>query len=274
MESRWRLADPRFDRLSACKPIEGAVDLDRVEALGVELEPPSLGLSLRIQAPAPVVVHPPRAARRVPGLRRTVHECRACDLYEGATQPVMGEGARRASVMLVGEQPGDREDLQGHPFVGPAGRVLDQGLELAGISRGDAYVTNVVKHLRYKARGKRRIHQKPDRWPVTACLPWLQAEIKTVKPDALVCLGATAAQALLGSDVRIGRDRGRPIESELAGLVMITTHPSAILRAPSDSERKAAMDQFVSDLRIVARSLHQRRDGPRQGAPRGGRQAP
>jgi DNA polymerase len=219
--------------------------------------------------PPPVPERPTLAS-----LRRAVHECRACDLYEGATQPVMGEGARRAGVMLVGEQPGDREDIQGHPFVGPAGRVLDQGLELAGISPGEAYRTNVVKHFRYKARGKRRIHQKPDRWQVTACLPWLRAEINTVKPDALVCLGATAAQALLGSQVRIGRDRGRPIDSELAELVTITTHPSAILRAPSDAERKAAMDQFVSDLKSVARWLHQRRAGPRQGARRAGRQAP
>jgi uracil-DNA glycosylase len=170
----------------------------------------------------------------------------------------MGEGARHAAVMLVGEQPGDKEDLQGHPFVGPAGRVLDEGLELAGISADDAYVTNVVKHFRYKARGKRRIHQRPDRWQVTACLPWLEAELAVVEPPALVLLGATAAQALLGSQVRIGRDRGRPVESDLAELVTITTHPSAILRA-QDDERKAAMDQFVSDLRSVAHWLDRRR---------------
>lgn len=159
-------------------------------------------------------------------MRAAVQECRACDLWEGATQGVMGEGARHASVMLVGEQPGDKEDLQGHPFVGPAGRVLDQGLERAGIDTGDVYITNVVKHFRYKARGKRRIHQKPDRWHVSACLPWLETELEMVGPKAIVLLGATAAQALLGSHVRIGRDRGTPMESDLAELVTITAHPS------------------------------------------------
>jgi len=194
-------------------------------------------------------------------MRSAVQECRACDLWEGATQGVMGEGARDAAVMLVGEQPGDKEDLQGHPFVGPAGRVLDEGLERAGISPDDAYITNVVKHFRYKQRGKRRIHQRPDRWQVSACLPWLEAELAMVKPPALVLLGATAAQALLGSGVRIGRDRGRPVESELAELVTITTHPSAILRE-QDAERKAAMEQFVSDLRTVADWLGRRRAAP------------
>ncbi len=210
---------------------------------------------------SPAVTERPTAP--VPGrptqnkLQAAVEECRACDLYEGATPAVMGEGSRQAEVMLVGEQPGDREDREGHPFVGPAGRILDQGLERAGIARNEAYVTNVVKHFRYKARGKRRIHQKPDRWQVSACLPWLEAELQVVHPAALVLLGATAAQALLGSTVRIGRDRGRPMESDLAELVTITTHPSAILRA-HDRERKAAMDEFVADLRTVARWLHDR----------------
>jgi uracil-DNA glycosylase len=185
-------------------------------------------------------------------MRSAVQGCRACDLWEGATQAVMGEGTHDAGVMLVGEQPGDQEDIQGHPFVGPAGRVLDQGLERAGISREDVYITNVVKHFRYKARGKRRIHQKPDRWQVSACLPWLQAEIAMVHPSALVCLGATAGQALLGSDIRIGRDRGKPIDSDLAELVTVTTHPSAILRSQDDVERAAAMEQFVADLANVA----------------------
>lgn len=208
--------------------------------------------------PAPVPVRP-----SLQGLHDAVGECRACDLYQGATQAVMGEGARRAQVMLVGEQPGDREDIEGHPFVGPAGRVLDQGLEEAGIGRDEAYITNVVKHFRYKARGKRRIHQKPDRWQVNACLPWLEAEIAVVKPEALVCLGATAAQALLGPQVRIGRDRGRSMASGLAALVTITTHPSAILRSQDDADREAAMAQFVHDLKSVARWLHERRDGHR-----------
>jgi DNA polymerase len=207
--------------------------------------------------PAPVPTRPTLAT-----LRDAVRACRACDLYEGATQAVMGEGARRAEVMLVGEQPGDREDIEGHPFVGPAGRVLDQGLEQAGIGRDDAYITNVVKHFRYKARGRRRIHQTPDSWQVNACLPWLEAEIAVVQPEALVCLGATAAQALLGPHVRIGRDRGRLMDSDLAQLVTITTHPSAILRAEDEADRQAAMQLFVDDLKRVARWLHERRDGP------------
>ncbi len=190
-------------------------------------------------------------------LREAVPDCRACDLWEGATQAVMGEGAARASLMLVGEQPGDREDIEGHPFVGPAGKVLDQGLERAGIARGDVYITNAVKHFRYKLRGKRRIHQKPDRWQVTACFPWLQAELAVVKPAALVCLGATAGQALLGSHIRIGRDRGRPIDSDLAELVSLTTHPSAILRADGE-DREEAMEMFVADLTEVAKWLSAR----------------
>jgi DNA polymerase len=190
----------------------------------------------------------------VANMREAVQACRACDLWEGATQGVMGEGARRASLMLVGEQPGDREDIQGHPFVGPAGRVLDRGLEQAGIDPDDVYITNVVKHFRYKLRGKRRIHQKPDRWHVKACFPWLEAELQIVHPSALVLLGATAAQALLGPQVRIGRDRGRPMDSELAELVTVTTHPSSILRA-DDKDREAAMDEFVADLTNVARWL-------------------
>jgi uracil-DNA glycosylase len=190
-------------------------------------------------------------------LREAVQTCRACDLYEGATQAVIGEGALHAEVMMVGEQPGDREDIEGHPFVGPAGRVLDQGLEQAGIPRDDVYITNAVKHFRFKARGKRRIHQKPDRWQVGACLPWLEAEIGVVKPEVLVLLGATAAQALLGSTVRVGRDRGRQMESDLANVVTITTHPSAILRA-DDEDRDEAMAAFVSDLRNVASWLHRR----------------
>jgi uracil-DNA glycosylase len=195
--------------------------------------------------PAPVPDHPSYTK-----LREAVRACRACDLHEGATQAVLGEGALRATLMLVGEQPGDREDVEGHPFVGPARRVLDRGLEWAGIPRDEVYITNVVKHFRHKARGKRRIHQKPDRWHVSACLPWLRADMAVVQPSALVCLGATAAQALLGSQIRIGRDRGRPLESDLAELVTVTTHPSAILRA-EDEDREAAMNEFVSDLKNV-----------------------
>jgi uracil-DNA glycosylase len=202
---------------------------------------------------------PPVPSRPTPAkMREAVQGCRACDLWEGATQAVMGEGARHAPLMLVGEQPGDREDLEGHPFVGPAGKVLDRGLEQAGIPTGEVYITNVVKHFRYKSRGKRRIHQKPDRWHVSACLPWLEAEIAMVHPEALVCLGATAAQALLGPHVRIGRDRGQPMASDLAELVTLTAHPSSILRAQDDQERGAAMAELVADLERVAAWLSAR----------------
>ena len=203
--------------------------------------------------PAPVPKRPTANS-----LHKAVGDCRACDLYEGATQAVMGEGAARATVMLVGEQPGDREDREGHPFVGPAGRVLDRALEEAGIARNDAYITNVVKHFRYKTRGKRRIHQRPDRWQVTACMPWLNAEIEMVKPEAVVLLGATAAQALLGSGVRIGRDRGKPMDSPLAELVTLTAHPSSILRAEDDKQREQAMEELIADLRTVADWLSRR----------------
>jgi uracil-DNA glycosylase len=196
--------------------------------------------------PAPVPDRPTLSR-----LREAATDCRACDLWEPATQVVVGEGPARARVMLVGEQPGDREDLAGHPFVGPAGRVLDEGLARAGIARGDVYVTNVVKHFRYRQRGKRRIHQTPERWQVNACLPWLRAELAAVSPEALVCLGATAAHALLGSSIRIGRDRGTTIDSELAEHVTVTTHPSAILRVREADERDAAMDALVEDLRRV-----------------------
>jgi DNA polymerase len=204
-------------------------------------------------APAPPI--PKRLSLKA--LREAAQECRACELWEGTTQAVVGTGAApgKARLMLVGEQPGDREDLEGLPFVGPAGQLLDRGLERAGIARRDAFVTNVVKHFRYRARGKRRIHQTPERVHVAACRPWLDAELRLVKPRALVCLGATAAQALLGSHVRVGRDRGRPQESELADLVTLTTHPSAILRQRDDDERAAAMDEFVADLTAVARWL-------------------
>ena len=200
--------------------------------------------------PAPV------PSRPTPGkLREAAQGCRACDLWEGATQAVTGEGARHASVVFVGEQPGDREDREGHPFVGPAGRVLDRGLERAGLKRDEVFMTNAVKHFRHKMRGKRRIHQKPDRWQVHACLPWLQAELEMVKPRALVCLGATAAQALVGPSVRVGRDRGTSLDSDLAELVTLTVHPSSILRASNDGEREAAFDEFADDLHEVAEWL-------------------
>ena len=203
-----------------------------------------------IHPPPPVPARPTLA-----NLREAIRGCRACDLWEGATQAVMGDGARHAPLMLVGEQPADREDVEGHPFVGPAGKVLDRALGEAGMATDQVYMTNVVKHVRYKARGKRRIHQKPDRWQVSACLPWLQAEIAMVRPAALVCLGATAGQALLGSQVRVGRDRGEPMESEL---VTLTAHPSSILRSQTDVERDAAMGELVADLRKVTGWLSER----------------
>jgi DNA polymerase len=184
-------------------------------------------------------------------LREAIGGCRACELYAEATQPVMGEGRAGARLMLVGEQPGDREDREGHPFVGPAGRVLDEALERAGIDRRDAYVSNVVKHFRFRQRGQRRIHQTPERVHVAACRPWLDAELSVVRPQALVLLGATAAQAILGSHIRIGKDRGVPQESDMADLVTLTAHPSSILRA-QDDDRAAAIDQLVDDLRGVA----------------------
>jgi uracil-DNA glycosylase len=189
----------------------------------------------------------------LPRLREAIQECRACELYRGTTQAVLGEGPRKATAMLVGEQPGDREDREGHPFVGPAGALLDRALAEAGIERGEAYITNVVKHFRYRMRGKRRIHQKPDREHVAACRPWLDAELSVVRPRVLVCLGATAAQALLGRDVRVLRDRGVPLESELAECAFVTVHPSAVLRS---DDREADFAALVEDLRRVARALH------------------
>jgi uracil-DNA glycosylase family protein len=185
-------------------------------------------------------------------LRRAEPACRACDLWEAASQVVPGRGPDRARVMLVGEQPGDREDRAGEPFVGPAGRVLDEGLERAGLVRDDIYVTNVVKHFRYRLREKRRIHQTPDRWQVSACLPWLKAELQIVHPEVLVCLGTTAARALLGPSIRVSRDHGAALDSDLAPRVTLTAHPSSILRLREDTERQAAMRTLVEDLCVVA----------------------
>jgi len=191
------------------------------------------------------------------GLRDSARACTACPLYLAATQTVFGEGLQRADVMLVGEQPGDREDLEGRPFVGPAGRLLDEALLEAGIDRDAAYVTNVVKHFKFEPRGKRRIHQKPNWNEIGACRPWLDAELAVVSPTALVCLGATAAQALLGRQFRVTRERGRMLESELAPLVLATVHPSSILRAPAE-ERERERALFVADLGVVANAMRAR----------------
>jgi DNA polymerase len=188
-------------------------------------------------------------------LRERVQGCRECELYKGATQAVFGEGSARATVMFVGEQPGDREDREGHPFVGPAGRVFDRALEEAGIDRKQTYVTNAVKHFRYEERGKRRIHQRPSAEHIRACRPWLDAELAAVRPRVLVCLGAVAAQALLGSKIRVTKDRGKPLESELAAVVLVTIHPSAILRERDEPARDQAVRAFVADLEVVGSEL-------------------
>jgi uracil-DNA glycosylase len=187
-------------------------------------------------------------------LRERAAGCKACHLWERGTQTVFGEGAKASEVMFVGEQPGDQEDLAGRPFVGPAGRLLDDALEQAGIDRSKVYVTNAVKHFKWQPRGKRRIHQKPNWSEMAACRPWLDAELAMVKPRILVCLGATAAQGLLGRDFRVSRQRGELIESPLAPYVMATVHPSSILRA-ADEERREQMAEFVADLTKVASLL-------------------
>jgi uracil-DNA glycosylase family protein len=189
----------------------------------------------------------------LPKLREAAAGCTACDLYKTGTQTVFGEGSRNAEVMFVGEQPGDQEDLAGRPFVGPAGRLLDEALVDAGIDRKAVYVTNVVKHFKWQGRGKRRIHQKPNWSEIAACRPWLEAELNVVQPRVLVCLGATAAQALLGRQFRVTRERGRPVESELAEHVIATVHPSSILRDPETRDQEYAA--FVDDLKVVAKLL-------------------
>lgn len=188
-------------------------------------------------------------------LREAAAECKACPLWKTATQTVFGEGAAGSVVMFVGEQPGDREDREGAPFVGPAGRLLDEALDRAGIDRGAAYVTNAVKHFKWEARGKRRIHAKPSWSELTACRPWLEAELAVVRPRVLVCLGATAAQSLLGRQFRVTKQRGEWLESDLADHVTATIHPSAILRQRDDASRYKEMEAFVNDLKLVASVL-------------------
>jgi len=192
-------------------------------------------------------------------LRAAATGCRACPLWERGTQTVFGEGAAAARVVLVGEQPGNEEDRSGRPFVGPAGRILDDALEEAGIDRKAAYVSNVVKHFKWEPRGKRRIHSKPNAGEVSACLPWLRAELDVIKPMFLVCLGATAAQALLGRSFRVTVDRGKLVDSPLAPHVLATVHPSSILREPDEKARKQEMRRFVEDLSKVGRMLEPRR---------------
>jgi uracil-DNA glycosylase len=189
-------------------------------------------------------------------LQHAARDCRGCDLWRNATRTVFGEGPAHPDLVLVGEQPGDKEDLAGHPFVGPAGRVLDEALEAVGIDRGRAYVTNAVKHFKWeRGSGQRRIHAKPNQVEIQACRPWIEAELRVLRPTVLVCLGSTAAQALLGRTFRVTLHRGEWIPSPLAPHVLATVHPSSVLRAPDDAARAEAMEAFIRDLRPVSRLL-------------------
>ncbi len=187
-------------------------------------------------------------------LRESARDCKACDLWLRGTQTVFGEGAAHAKVIFVGEQPGDKEDLEGKPFVGPAGALLDKALAAAGIDRRQTYVTNAVKHFKWEPRGKRRIHKKPNSLEISACRAWLDAEIEVVKPQVIVCLGATAAQALLGRNFRVTQQRGQMMDFRAGIQIVATVHPSSILRAPTDDARHREMQLFIEDLRVVAKS--------------------
>lgn len=186
-------------------------------------------------------------------LREAAKNCKACDLWKRSTQTVFGEGGPKAKIILIGEQPGNQEDLEGMPFVGPAGKLLDAALDEAGIDRKKVYVTNAVKHFKWEPRGKRRIHKKPNTAEITACRPWLDAEIAALQPKVIVCLGTTAAQALLGRDFRVTQRRGEFLKSPLAPILMATVHPSSILRAPDEESRHAEMKRFVQDLKKISR---------------------
>jgi uracil-DNA glycosylase family protein len=192
--------------------------------------------------------------KTLPSLREAAQHCKGCDLWKRGTQAVFGEGRVGSEVMLVGEQPGDQEDLQGRPFVGPAGRILDKALEAAGIDRDDVYVTNAVKHFKWEPRGKRRIHKKPSGMEIAACRPWFDEEVKVVKPKVIVCMGATAAQALLGRDFKVTQERGK-VMSRGEIPIIATVHPSSILRAPDEETRHSEMARFIEDLRVVARQI-------------------
>lgn len=188
----------------------------------------------------------------LPLLREAAAQCRGCGLYLNATQTVFGEGSPTARIVLVGEQPGDSEDIEGRPFVGPAGRILDRALAEAGIDRQRVYVTNAVKHFSFERRGKARLHKKPRPGEIRACRPWLEAELEVLRPSAVVLLGATAAQSIFGPSFRVTRERGKPLQSDIAPLVIATIHPSAVLRVPDPAAREQALDGLVSDLRLVA----------------------
>ena len=214
-------------------------------------EPAQRGRSVEIPTAAPLV--PPQPT--VETLQEAAKQCRACPLWKTGTQTVFGDGSRHAQVVFVGEQPGNDEDLAGKPFVGPAGKLLDKALVEAGIDRDQVYVTNAVKHFKWEPKGKRRIHKKPNARELAACRPWLDAELSVLKPKVLVCLGATAAQALLGKEFRVSQQRGRLVTSALAEKVLATVHPSSILRAPDDETRHLEMKKFVADLKNVAKEI-------------------
>jgi DNA polymerase len=198
---------------------------------------------------------PPKA--RLAQLKEIAKGCTACDLYKRGTQTVFGAGAKQARVVFVGEQPGNDEDLKGEPFVGPAGKLLDKALVSAGIERNETYVTNIVKHFKWEPRGKRRIHKKPNALEIAACRPWFEAEVARLKPDVVVCLGATAAQAILGRNFKVTQQRGKLITSSTyAPTIIATVHPSSILRAPDDESRHEEMRKFIDDLKVVARFIH------------------
>jgi uracil-DNA glycosylase family protein len=235
-------------------------------------DPTATGLTRKAKAGVPASVaiktQPPSkfgsaaeffpSSRALPDLQRAALDCRACDLWRTGTQTVFGEGGREAEVVFVGETPGDQEDRQGRPFVGPAGRLLDEALQEAGIDRSHIYVTNVVKHFKWEplGRGDRRLHKKPSDAEIKACKPWLEAEIEALQPRVLVCLGSTAAQALLGKSFRVTRDRGKPLPSQNGGpTVIATVHPSSVLRAPDENARREARRAFFADLRVVAREI-------------------
>ena len=196
------------------------------------------------------------SSRTLAALRKAAEHCRGCDLYKRATQVVFGAGSRQARLLLVGEQPGDREDLEGKPFVGPAGAMLIKALEEAAIDPEDTYITNAVKHFSWEPRGKRRIHKKPRASEVRACRPWLEAELEALRPDVIVCLGATASQSLLGSSFKLTAHRGQVVDSPVAGAVVATIHPSSILRAPDRDARRLAFESLVADLKVAARALN------------------
>lgn len=196
---------------------------------------------------------PPRPTIRK--LQAVAAGCKACHLWKIGTQTVFGEGKQSSTVMFVGEQPGNQEDLQGRPFVGPAGGLLDKALEEAGIDRSQVYVTNVVKHFKWEPRGKRRIHKKPNAAEITACRPWLEAEIAVIKPRAIICLGSTAAQIIIGPKFRVSAQRAQFVKSDLAPLVTATVHPSSILRAPTDEQRRAETARFIADLKKIRKAL-------------------